>query len=55
VIQRYIIDEKKIHSQIQENKKKPVKKSKWAERLEQAQKAQQQSATFQKIQQKKGK
>lgn len=41
VIQRFIIDEKKIHQQIQENKKKPVKKSKWQERLEEIQKRQQ--------------
>ncbi|HUX83923.1 MAG TPA: membrane protein insertase YidC [Chitinophagaceae bacterium] len=54
VIQTYIIDEKKIHKQIQENKKKPVKKSKWAERLEQAQKMQQASSQ-QKIQPRKGK
>ncbi len=54
VIQTYIIDEKKIHKQIQENKKKPAKKSKWAERLEQAQKMQQPSSQ-QRIQPRKGK
>ncbi|MFZ9719129.1 MAG: membrane protein insertase YidC, partial [Chitinophagaceae bacterium] len=37
IIQKLIIDEKKIHAQIQENKKKPVTKSKWQERLEQIQ------------------
>ena len=36
------IDEKKIHAQIQENKKKPVKKSRLQERLEEMTKAQQQ-------------
>lgn len=44
VIQRYIIDEKAIHLQIQENKKKPKKQSKWSERLEQIQKQQQATA-----------
>ncbi|MBP6687095.1 MAG: membrane protein insertase YidC, partial [Lacibacter sp.] len=37
VIQRFIIDEKKIHAKLQENKKKPASKSKWQERLEQIQ------------------
>ncbi|GAA4313078.1 membrane protein insertase YidC [Compostibacter hankyongensis] len=37
VIQTYIIDEDKIHRQIQENKKKGPQKSKWMQRLEQAQ------------------
>jgi YidC/Oxa1 family membrane protein insertase len=41
VIQRFIIDQDKIHAQIQENKKKPATKSKWAERLEDMQKRQQ--------------
>ncbi|TDX00668.1 membrane protein insertase YidC [Dinghuibacter silviterrae] len=40
VIQKFIIDEKKIHAQLQENKKKPKAKSKWAERLEQIQETQ---------------
>ncbi len=40
VIQTYIIDEKAIHQQIQENKKRPKKQSKWSERLEQIQKQQ---------------
>lgn len=31
---RRVVDEKKIHAQIQENKKKPVKKSNWQKRLE---------------------
>lgn len=35
---RYTIDEKKLHALIEENKKKPVKKSNWQKRIEQAQK-----------------
>lgn len=41
---RRFVDEDKLHAQIQENKKKPVKKSKWAARLEEMAKAQQQAA-----------
>lgn len=37
VIQKFIIDEKKIHAQLQENRKKPKTKSKWQERMEQVQ------------------
>ncbi len=34
VIKHYIIDEDKIHSQMQENKKKPAKaKSKWSQKM----------------------
>jgi YidC/Oxa1 family membrane protein insertase len=40
IIQKYIINEKAIHAQIQENKNKPATPSKWAARLEQMQKAQ---------------
>ena len=40
VIQNHIIDHDKILSKIQENKKKPKKKSKWQERVEQMQKSQ---------------
>jgi len=40
IIKNYIIDEKKIHAQIQENKKKPKAKSKWQQRLEEMQRAQ---------------
>ena len=40
VIQKFIIDEKKIHAQLQENKKKPKTKSKWQERLESIQETQ---------------
>lgn len=37
VIQRFIISDAKIHAKMQENKKKPVTKSKWQEKLEQVQ------------------
>jgi len=40
IIQKYIINEAKIHAQIQENKNKPATPSKWAQRLEEMQKAQ---------------
>jgi YidC/Oxa1 family membrane protein insertase len=40
IIQKYIINEKAIHAQIQENKNKPATPSKWAQRLEQMQKSQ---------------
>ncbi|RAJ83243.1 YidC/Oxa1 family membrane protein insertase [Chitinophaga dinghuensis] len=41
VIQKFVINEAKIHAQIQENKKKPVNKSKWQGKLEEMQKRQQ--------------
>ncbi|MCW3463567.1 membrane protein insertase YidC [Chitinophaga nivalis] len=41
VLQTFIINHDKIHAQIQENKKKPVSKSKWQEKLEDMQKRQQ--------------
>ncbi|HEY0611954.1 MAG TPA: membrane protein insertase YidC [Chitinophaga sp.] len=41
VLQTFVINHDKIHAQIQENKKKPVSKSKWQERLEDMQKRQQ--------------
>lgn len=41
VLQTFVINHDKIHAQIQENKKKPVTKSKWQERLEDMQKRQQ--------------
>ncbi|KAA2240231.1 membrane protein insertase YidC [Chitinophaga agrisoli] len=41
VLQTFVINHEKIHARIQENKKKPVTKSKWAERLEDMQKRQQ--------------
>lgn len=40
VIQKYIINEKKIHAQIQENRNKPATPSKWTQRLEEMQKVQ---------------
>jgi YidC/Oxa1 family membrane protein insertase len=43
-IQKFIINEDKIHAKIQENKKKTPTKSKWQEKLEQIQNANQQSA-----------
>lgn len=42
VIQKYFINEKAIHAQIQENKNKPATPSKWATKMEELQKAQQQ-------------
>ena len=33
VIQKYIIDHDKIMAKLQENKKKPVAKSKWSEKV----------------------
>ncbi|MCS6991591.1 MAG: membrane protein insertase YidC [Chitinophagales bacterium] len=41
-IKKWFIDEEAIHRKIQENKKRPLKKSRWQERLEQLQKQQQQ-------------
>jgi len=37
VIQKFIINDEKIHAKIQENKKKPVTQSKWQQKLEQIQ------------------
>lgn len=48
-MQKFIIDEDKIHAQIQENKKKPQKAGKWQQKLEEMMKQQQE------MQQKKGK
>jgi YidC/Oxa1 family membrane protein insertase len=42
IIKNYIIDEASIHRKIQENKKKPVKKSRFQERLEEMARTQQQ-------------
>ncbi|CAM1369860.1 Membrane protein insertase YidC [Tenacibaculum litopenaei] len=54
VIKNYVIDEAKIHAQIEANKKKPVKKSKFRERLDAAMKqAQEQQAAQQKTKNKK--
>ena len=40
IIQKYFINEKAIHAQLQENKNKPATPSKWAQRLEEMQKMQ---------------
>ncbi|WP_075340834.1 membrane protein insertase YidC [Tenacibaculum agarivorans] len=48
VIKNYVIDETKIHAQIEENKKKPVKKSKFRERLDAAMKQAQEQQEAQK-------
>jgi YidC/Oxa1 family membrane protein insertase len=40
IIQKYFINEKAIHAQLQENKNKPPTQSKWAQRLEEMQKLQ---------------
>jgi len=40
IIQKFFIDEKKVHAQIQENKNKPQATSKWAERIAEMQKVQ---------------
>ncbi len=44
IIQKYFINEKAIHAQLQENKTKPATPSKWAQKLEEMQKMQQQRA-----------
>ncbi len=48
VIKNFVIDEAKIHAQIEENKKKPVKKSKFRERLDSAMKQAQEQQEAQK-------
>ena len=40
IIQKYFINEKAIHAQLQENKNKPVTQSKWSQKLEEMQKLQ---------------
>ena len=40
IIQKYFIDEKAIHAQLQANKSKPVTPSKWSQKLEEMQKMQ---------------
>ena len=55
VIKNYVIDEDKIHAQIEENKKKPQKKSKFRERLNAAMKQAQEQQEAQKKAAKKGK
>ena len=52
IIKHYVIDEDKIHAQIEENKKKPEKaKSKFRQKIDSAMK----QAQEQQVQQKKGK
>lgn len=41
IIQKYVINEKAIHAQIQQNRNKPATPSKWQQRLEEMQKSQQ--------------
>jgi YidC/Oxa1 family membrane protein insertase len=41
IIQKFVINEDKIHAQIQQNKNKPAQTSKWQQRLDEMQKAQQ--------------
>lgn len=48
IIQKFIINEDKLHAKLQENKKKPVSKSKWQERLEQMQASNQKLQDMQK-------
>jgi YidC/Oxa1 family membrane protein insertase len=48
VIQKFIINEEKIHAKIQENKKKPVTKSKWQAKMEQMQQSNQRLQDLQK-------
>lgn len=40
IIQKYFINEKAIHAQLQENKNKPATQSKWSQKLEEMQKMQ---------------
>ncbi len=47
IIQKYFINEKAIHAQLQENKTKPVVQSKWAAKLEEMQKMQTEKAKVQ--------
>ncbi len=44
IIQKYFIDEKAIHAQLQENKSKPPTQSKWSQKLEEMQKLQAEKA-----------
>jgi len=48
VINKFFIDEEQIKVQLEENKKKPVKKSKWATKMEEVYKLQQQQQMQQK-------
>ena len=40
IIQKYVIDEKKIHAKLQQNRNKPATPSKWAQKMEEMQKVQ---------------
>ncbi len=51
---RYLVDDQKLHAQMVENSKKPVKKSKWQQRLEEMQR-QQEALRKQQQQQRGGK
>ena len=53
VIKNYVIDEAKIHAQIEENKKKPQKVSKFRQRLDAAMKQAQEQQAKQQQQKKK--
>ena len=53
VIKNYVIDEAKIHAQIEENKKKPQKVSKFRQRLDTAMKQAQEQQARQQQQKKK--
>lgn len=44
IIQKFFINEEKVHAQIQENKRKPAATSKWAEKIAEIQKQQQAKA-----------
>jgi YidC/Oxa1 family membrane protein insertase len=48
IMQKYVIDHDALHAKIQENKKKPVKQSKFQQRLEQMTKERQQQVTTKK-------
>ncbi len=47
IIQKYFIDEKAIHAQMQENRNKPASQSKWQQKLEDIQKTQAERARVQ--------
>ena len=52
IIQKFVINEEKIHRQIQENRNKPATPSKWAAKLEEMQKMQQERGKQQPIRKK---
>lgn len=53
IIQKYVINEKAIHAKIQEKRNQPATKSKWQQRLEDMQQAQQDRAKQQTVRKKK--